>query len=141
MLTWIRKLFVRSSNTHRRATPVAWPRPRLDILEDRLTPAVHEWTGQGVNNLWTNAANWTNGSPATDGSGDIDLVFHTNLTNAAQLVTQNDIPTLTVDSITFDAAAGTGATGGTSAAGYTINGNTVTINTGAAGQDPFGISV
>src|SRR4051794_5260391 len=103
-------------------------RPRLEHLEDRLTPAVHEWTGLGADNLWTNNANWIGGAPtlANDASGDIDLVFHTNLTNPAQLVTQNDIVGLIVDSITFDNLPGTGgvgATGGTSAAGYTINGN------------------
>jgi autotransporter-associated beta strand protein len=142
MLTWIRKLLAPSPATHRRAAPAARLRPRLYVLEDRLTPAVHEWTGQGVDNLWGTAANWTNGSPATDGSGDVDLVFHTNLTNAARLVTQNDIPALVVDSITFDATALAGvATGGTTAAGYVINGNTITINTGAAGQDPFGIDL
>src|SRR5262249_2946053 len=42
---------------------------------------------------------------------------------------------------TFDANAGTGATGGTSANGYTINGNTITIDTSPAGQDPFGIDI
>lgn len=115
--------------------------PVVEILEDRIAPATHEWTGGGANNLWSNAANWTNGSPATDASGNIDLVFHTNLTNAAQLVMQNDINNLLVDSMTFDANAGTGATGGTSANGYTINGNLIFINATAAGQDPFGIDV
>jgi len=104
----------------------------LEILESRIAPAVHTWTGAGTDNLWSNAANWTGGSPAADGSGDVDLVFPTN---TAQLVVQNDIASLVVDSITFSAA------GGTSANGYTINGNTFTINTSAAGQDPFGIDV
>ncbi len=117
------------------------PFPVVEILETRIALAVHEWTGGGADNLWSNAQNWTNGSPATDASGDIDLIFHTNLTNAAQLVMQNDIAALTVDSITFDANAGTNAAGGTSANGYTINGNAITIKTGAAGQDPFGIDI
>lgn len=107
-------------------------RHSIEILEARIAPAVHTWTGAGTDNLWSNAANWTGGSPATDASGDIDLVFPTN---ATQLVVQNDIASLVVDSITFSAA------GGTSANGYTINGNTFTVNTGAAGQNPFGINV
>src|SRR5688572_27306761 len=106
MLRCLRKISTHSANY-----TMARIRPRLEVLEDRLAPAVHEWTGQGANNLWSNASNWTNGSPAADVSGDIDLVFHSNLTNAANLVTQNDIANLIVDSITFDANAGTGATG------------------------------
>ncbi|MHA3770507.1 beta strand repeat-containing protein [Verrucomicrobiota bacterium sgz303538] len=102
----------------------------IEILEDRIAPAVHTWIGAGTNNLWSNEANWIGGSPATDASGNIDLIFPTN---AAQLVVQNDINNLTVDSITFNAA------GGTSANGYTINGNAIFINTGGAGEDPFGI--
>ncbi|MCI0637986.1 MAG: autotransporter-associated beta strand repeat-containing protein [Gemmataceae bacterium] len=107
---------------------------------------MHEWTGLGADNLWSNPQNWTNGAPTSDLSGDIDLVFHTNLSNAANLTTNNDIAGLVVDSITFDASAGmvgptTFATGGTSTAGYTINGNTIIIDTGAAGQDPFGIDI
>ena len=101
-------------------------------LETRIAPAVHTWTGAGANNLWSNDDNWTGGSPASDGSGNIDLVFPTN---AARLVVQNDIAALAVDSITFNAA------GGTSKTGYTINGNTILISTGASGQDPFGIDV
>src|SRR5262249_30796135 len=66
-------------------------RPRLEALEDRLAPAVHEWTGLGANNLWSNPQNWTNGAPNSDLSGDVDLVFHTNLTNQANLATQNDV--------------------------------------------------
>jgi autotransporter-associated beta strand protein len=106
--------------------------PHIEVLEARIAPAVHTWIGTGADNLWSNAANWVGGSPATDASGDIDLVFPTN---AAKLVVQNDIAGLLVDSITFSVGSGT------SANGYTINGNAFTINTGAAGQDPFGIDV
>lgn len=105
---------------------------RIEPLEARIAPASHTWIGTGTDNLWSNAANWTGGSPATDASGDVDLVLPTG---AAQLTMQNDIAGLVVDSITFTAA------GGTSANGYTINGNALTINTGAAGQNPFGIDV
>ena len=140
--SWLRKLFTKQIRSRATAKkPARRSRPTLEILEDRLTPAVHDWTGGGTDNLWSNANNWTGGSPATDSSGDIDLVFHTNLINVANLVTQNDINGLVVDSIVFNSSGGAGAAGGTSANGYTINGNTITINTSAAGQDPFGIDV
>ncbi|HVT80417.1 MAG TPA: autotransporter-associated beta strand repeat-containing protein [Phycisphaerae bacterium] len=125
----------RSSRRHNRR------RHFLEALEGRILFAVHEWTGLGANSLWTTSGNWTNGSPATDASGDIDLVFHSNLSSPQRLVMQNDIVGLAVDSITFDASSGTNATGGTSTQGYTINGNGIIINTGAAGQNPFGIDV
>ncbi len=142
-----RPLLSHLSNSQRRRS-IKRRRCQLSIetLETRVTPASHVWTGLGLDNLWSNPQNWTNGSPASDASGDIDLVFHTNLTSTANLVTQNDIVGLVVDSITFDANPGmigptTFATGGTSSDGYTINGNTILINTSGAGQDPFGIDI
>ena len=106
--------------------------PTIEILETRIALAVHTWTGAGADNFWSNGANWTGGSPDTDASGDVDLVFPTG---AEQLEMENDILALLVDSITFNAA------GGTSADGYTIHGNTIFINAAAAGQNPFGIDV
>jgi autotransporter-associated beta strand protein len=121
-------------------------RPQLEGLEARIAFAVHDWTGLGADNLWSNSQNWTNGAPDSDISGDVDLVFHTNLVNTTNLVTQNDITGLTVDSITFDTTAGivgptTYANGGTSNSGYTINGNAITIDASGAGQNPFGIDL
>lgn len=118
----------------------------VEPLETRIAPATHVWTGLGANNLWSNSQNWTNGAPNSDLSGDVDLVFSTNLVNVSQLATQNDINGLVVDSITFNANAGvigltTFATGGTSKDGYTIDGLPIFINTASAGQDPFGIDV
>lgn len=104
----------------------------VEILESRIAPAVHTWTGLGSDNLWSNANNWSGGSPASDASGDVDLIFPNNVVKVAIL---NDINNLVVDSITFTAPSGT------SANGYTISGNTITINTGGAGQNPFGIDV
>jgi len=106
--------------------------PALEILESRIVPAVHTWTGLGGTALWSNGGNWSGGSPGLDGSGDVDLVFPNNVT---VVVMQNDIAGLTVDSMTFTAPTGT------SANGYTFNGNALTINTGAANQDPFGIDL
>jgi|GEM_PF-6268093 len=113
----------------------------VEILEARIAPAVHEWTGLGANNLWSNDANWVGGSPATDLSGNIDLVFHSNLTSTKRLVMENDIAGLVVDSITFDANGGTNATGGKTSLGYTLNGMPLIIDTGASGQNPFGIDI
>ena len=38
-------------------------RPRLEMLEDRLVPALFTWTGNGANDLWSNAANWDTACP------------------------------------------------------------------------------
>src|SRR5262245_15261160 len=51
-------------------------RPCLEVLEDRLTPAVKTWTGS-VNANWNNDGNWSGGRPAI---GD-DLVFPVNAQN------------------------------------------------------------
>ena len=50
----------------------------IEILESRIAPAVHTWTGLSGDNLWSNANNWSGGSPAADASGDVDLVFPNN---------------------------------------------------------------
>jgi hypothetical protein len=50
VLDWIREWLVHSSNTQRRARTVAWRWSHLDILEARLTPAVQEWTDDGLAN-------------------------------------------------------------------------------------------
>jgi hypothetical protein len=52
-------------------------RPRVEALEDRLAPATFVWTGQGGNNLFSTAGNWSNaatGANGTPGAGD-SLVF------------------------------------------------------------------
>lgn len=118
----------------------------VEPLESRIAPATHVWTGLGTDNLWSNSQNWTNGAPDSDLSGDVDLVFSTNLINTAQLTTFNDIPSLVVDSIIFNATAGTVglttfATGGQSKNGYTIDGLPLFIKANGPGQDPFGIDV
>ena len=38
-------------------------RPRLELLEGRITPAVHTWVGAGTTPLWSDAANWSGGAP------------------------------------------------------------------------------
>jgi autotransporter-associated beta strand protein len=133
---WARKSLL----TARRAKIVRRPivnRPRLETLEDRLAPAVviHDWTGLGANNLWSNTQNWTNGAPGSEAPGDTAaLVFHTN---TAQLSSVDDVANLSVDSITFDANAASVAgvqfaNGGTTTTGYSFSGNqSLSINTAA----------
>jgi autotransporter-associated beta strand protein len=117
---WLRSHFARANPRCR-----AVKRPRdamrcllhLERLEDRLAPAVitYEWTGQGATNLWSDAANWTNGGPAVIANGNQGiLLFHSN---APQETSVDDLANLSVgapgqDAIRFDASAGVTATGG-----------------------------
>src|SRR5262245_3578411 len=60
--TWWRRWRQRSARPSQRSprTPARrGPRPgvRLEVLEDRLNPSFHFWTGD-VNSLWSNAGNW-----------------------------------------------------------------------------------
>src|SRR4051794_21161927 len=50
------------------------PRPRLELLEDRLAPATFNWSGAGTNNLWSNPQNWA-GNKAPNPAGGDTLVF------------------------------------------------------------------
>jgi hypothetical protein len=68
---WSRKWFspwrpALSSRTRARR-PQARFRPVLETLEDRTLLSNSAWTGLGLNDNWSNAANWSNGVPgATD---------------------------------------------------------------------------
>src|SRR5687768_808996 len=42
-------------------------RPLFDALEDRFAPALITWSGGGVNDLWSNGANWAGGAAPADG--------------------------------------------------------------------------
>jgi fibronectin-binding autotransporter adhesin len=79
----------------------------IEALEDRVTPATISWTGGGLNDFWTNGANWNlNRAPV---AGD-DLVFG-NLAPASDRITVNNITVApTFKSITI------------SASGYSISG-------------------
>ena len=61
-ITWFRKPTKRRPAPGR-ARPHSF-RPRLEALEDRLTPAIHTWTG-AVNSNWSVPGNWTNGTPTS----------------------------------------------------------------------------
>ena len=84
-------------------------RPELEVLEYRLAPAVHTWTG-GASNLWSNNANWSEGSPAGDAAAELRFPA-----GAAFLDTVNDLAALTVEQIDF--------TGG----GYKLSGNALNV--------------
>src|SRR5579859_2622017 len=100
----------------RRSYRRAWShRPRLECLEDRLSPATHTWTGAS-SNLWSDGKNWTGGAPTADTSAD--LVFPPGASN---LTNTNDITNLIFASITY-----TGS-------GYTTTGNRVSISFNAQG--------
>src|SRR5215510_15100416 len=84
--------------------------PAFEPLEDRSLLSTAVWTGGGVNNLWTNPANWAaNVAPSP---GD-HLVFPAG---AAKATAANDFATGTLfGSITF------------SGLGFSVSGNAVTL--------------
>jgi hypothetical protein len=51
-------------------------RPALVALEDRLVPATHVWIGPASGGLWSNAANWTNGTPQSGEAGGTIVQFN-----------------------------------------------------------------
>ena len=71
------------------------------------------WTGDGVNNNWGTGGNWDH---------NVVPIFPIGLTfaGAMQLANNNNLTGITVNSITFDAAAGAFVLGGN---GITLNGN------------------
>src|SRR5262249_50893250 len=100
--------------------PVRGPcrhRLELELLEHRLAPATHTWTG-ATSNLWSDNTNWNGGSPAGDTSAV--LVFPGGTAN---LSIMNDLNNLAVQSITF------------SGNGYSISGNQLTLGGGGVSLD------
>jgi fibronectin-binding autotransporter adhesin len=71
-------------------------RPSLELLEDRLVPATHTWTG-AASNLWSNGNNWTGGKPVA-GEAHTALVFPAGASNVLNV---NDVAGLTLESISF----------------------------------------
>ena len=69
------------------------------------------WTGAGANNNWSTPGNWDHNAVP---------VFPIGLTFAGstRLVNNNDIPSITASSITFDSAAGA----------FVLNGSDITLN-------------
>ncbi|HEX5218042.1 MAG TPA: autotransporter-associated beta strand repeat-containing protein [Verrucomicrobiae bacterium] len=71
--------------------------------------ATHTWTGGGANEYWNNAANWSGGAPAAGEAAPVVLIF------PGSVVTTNNIPGLTVDSLRFTGGNAVlhGSSGGT----------------------------
>src|SRR5947207_4208987 len=83
---WLRKRLSRSAAANpRRPSAGVFFRPRLENLEDRLSPAAHTWSPTAVSGLWNNPANWSVGGAPTPGETAVALTFagstQTNLTD------------------------------------------------------------
>jgi autotransporter-associated beta strand protein len=83
----------------------------LPTLISPNAQAQSTWTGLGANNNWSTAANWNNNA---------EPIFPIGLTFAGstRLVNNNDLSGITVNSITFDAAAGA----------FVLNGDAITLS-------------
>ncbi len=122
---WLKSLFAPRVRT----VVGAWYLPKIEQLENRITPTTYTWTGLGGDGNWGTAGNWDMGVPVS--SPTTALIFPTT----ASVNTANNIgPTagvpFTVGSITV-----TGA-------GYTVAGpNPVEVdNNGASGSGAINVS-
>ena len=69
------------------------------LLPSASRAATHVWSGNGINDLFTNAANWSAGGvPAVGESGTVLLQFPAN---SASLTPLDNIPGLAVDGVSF----------------------------------------
>jgi autotransporter-associated beta strand protein len=80
----------------------------VSLTFTNVLPAANVWTGGGANNYWSTAGNW-NGAP----NFPADLTF----AGSTRLANTNDNTGVTVNSITFDAAAGP----------FVLSGNDITL--------------
>ena len=112
----------RRGQSSRQSTYRLWFEP----LEDRFAPASHTWSGAGGNELWSNAQNWSVGGAPAVGEIAVTLSFP-SVTNSSYKTSQDNIPGLTINSITF--------TGN----GYTITQGSSAVLTlsGTAGDNIF----
>src|SRR5262249_40118386 len=76
-------------------------RPRVELLEDRLAPATHIWTGGGDGIHWSDGGNWDTGAPANGEAGDIIVQFNGGVSST------DDIGGLIVDQVHFTAGGNT----------------------------------
>src|SRR5262245_26462433 len=95
-------------------------RPQLEVLEDRVVPAVRVWDGGGATNLWTDRFNWQGDLAPTAGD---DLVFGPGA-DPTSLTSTNDFgANAAFNSITFHAG------------GYTLLGNALSLGVGGVTYD------
>src|SRR5690349_16992873 len=77
----------------RRGSPLG----AIELLEDRLTPATHTWTGAGGDGLWSTSGNWSDSAPSMN-EDLASLVFDTNSAGFAPttgFASTNDVSGLT----------------------------------------------
>jgi autotransporter-associated beta strand protein len=72
-------------------------RPLVEVMESRLAPAAHTWTGAGSLPVWSDPTNWIGGAP-TPGETNVLLTFPGAAPNR---VNTNDVANLDVRSIVF----------------------------------------
>src|SRR5262249_11131469 len=121
-----------SKDCRSRRTGKSPRRPQLEILEDRLVPTVHAWTG-ALSNLWSNGGNWTNGVPSAADS-NLQLQFPPGAQHTSNV---NDILNLSPQSILL---SGTGYVLD-GAPVVTLDANAVVTNTGSNNQIKFKIDL
>src|SRR5262245_24356499 len=85
--------------------------PRIEVLEDRLSPAVHTWNG-AASDLWSEDQNWGDGSPAGDPVAE--LIFPAG----GRLPPRNAFAGLAIQSMLFQAS------------GYTVTGQPADLQAG-----------
>jgi autotransporter-associated beta strand protein len=100
VLSFWRRWLPRPSRSSRRA---AARRPgthlRLEALEDRLTPAMHTWTGASSSTVnWSDPTNWSGGAPAAN---ETNVVLNFGAAGALQKANTDDIAGLVVTQFNF----------------------------------------
>src|SRR5207248_382327 len=78
-----------------------WARPWLEILEDRIAPTLHIWTGTAGDALWSTPQNWQGNSPPQ--VGETAIVLNLGSTGAGS-ITDNIPGVLGVDQINLTAS-------------------------------------
>ncbi len=143
-LTWLRKLskeIVKRNMAPARRRSAKGERLSIERLEDRITPATRTWTGlaPGLNDLWSNAANWDTNTlpvagdtviiPATPNSNKV--IFNAGISIASltcdePFELQGDTLTVTGDLQMQNGRSFTLMTGGTLASATILAGTTIT---------------
>ena len=123
---WTRRKYFTSvvaqllSRRKRRVGIPKYSRLRLESLEDRLAPALVQWTGAGSDLLWSDANNWSgNQMPGSSDDAVIGTAF------AGQTITSSDA--VSINSVT-------------SAASLSITGGTFTIAGASTANNSTGVS-